>query len=355
MATLRDPAMPASALPAHQVRRRTAISTVGAIAGLILVVVLALAPEWSDAGTMNSLVQILTLLCLAQMWNLLAGYGGMVSIGLQLYVGIGAYSVVFFGNNHGVNAFLCVPLALLVGAAIAMLLAGPAFRLRGGYFAIGTWVMAQVASELVAKSTALGGGTGTSLTVLDGIDPVVRINTTYWLALVAGAGSVLIVYVLLQTRVGSALFAVRDAEPAARSLGVRVTQTKLIAFVIAGAGSAFAGAVIALNLINIQPTDAFSVTWTADMIFITLIGGLGTIEGPIIGTIIFYVLQQWLQNEGQLYLIVLGAIAVAVTVWLPEGIWGWVASRYGISLFPLSRRVRNLDLSESTSTPSAKQ
>jgi branched-chain amino acid transport system permease protein len=318
-------------------------TTASRIAGGLLVVavaVLALAPYWGDPSTTNSLVRFLTLVCLAQMWNLLAGYAGLVSVGQQLYVGLGAYCLVFFGNNHGVNPFLCVAIAAALAAAVSVPLAGAAFRLRGGYFAIGTWVMAEVGRLLVANSSSLGGGTGTSITALVGIDIETRQNVTYWLALASGAGSVLLVLWLLRSRMGAALFAVRDAEPAARSLGVHVTRTKLVAFVISAAGCAVAGAIIYLNLLNVTPNAAFSVNWTAYMIFIAVIGGIGTIEGPIIGAILFYVLQQELADQGAWYLIVLGLVAIVVTIRLPNGIWGWVTTRFGIELFPLGRRLQ---------------
>lgn len=321
------------------VRRRTKTSSAAAVVGVGVIVLLAFAPEWAQPSTTNSLVRFLTLLCLAQMWNLLAGYAGMVSIGQQLYIGIGAYTLVFFGNNHGVNPFVCVAIAGVIGGILALVVAGAAFRLHGGYFAIGTWVMAEVARLLIANTQSLGGGTGTSITALVGIDIQTRQQVTYWLALAAGAGSVVLVYGLLCTRVGSALFALRDSEPAARALGVRVTATKLAAFVISGAGCAIAGAIIYLNLLSAQPDAAFSVNWTAYMIFIVVIGGIGTIEGPIIGTIVFYAMQEWLQSQGTLYLILLGLLAIVVTLRLPNGIWGWIAERFGISLFPLARRV----------------
>jgi branched-chain amino acid transport system permease protein len=307
--------------------------------GVVAVVVLALAPEWGSASTTNSLTRFLTLLCLAQMWNLLAGYAGMVSVGQQLYVGLGAYSLIFFGNNHGVNVFVCVGLAGIAAALIALPVAGAAFRLRGGYFAIGTWVMAEVGRLLVANTTSLGGGTGTSVTAVIGIDITTRQQVTYWLALAAGAGSVLVVYGLLRSRVGVALMALRDAEPAARALGVNVTAAKLVAYVVSAAGCAVAGALIYLNLLRVQPGAAFSVNWTAFMIFIVVIGGIGTIEGPILGTILFYTLQQELANSGTVYLIILGVIAVVVTVRLPNGIWGWAADRWGLHLFAVRRRL----------------
>jgi branched-chain amino acid transport system permease protein len=317
----------------------TTTSRIAVLAGIAVVVVLALAPQWGDARDLNTLVRLLTLLCLAQMWNLLAGYAGLVSVGQQAFVGIGAYTLVYFGNERGLDIFLCVPLAGVIAAILALPIAGAAFRLRGGYFAIGTWVIAEVVRLVVSNIEVVGGGTGTSLTAVIGIDVETRQHVTYWLALAAGAGSVAVVWWLLRSPLGAALRAVRDSEQAAAALGVRVTRAKLIAFVVSAAGCAIAGAVIYLNLLRVQPGAAFSINWTVFMIFIVVIGGIGTIEGPIVGTLLFFALQEWLSDLGTTYLIILGALAILITIRMPNGIWGWLTGRTGVSLFPVGRRL----------------
>ena len=114
-----------------KVVRSTLTSRIALLVGIVVVVILALAPQWGDPSTMNTLVRLLTLLCLAQMWNLLAGYAGLVSVGQQAFVGIGAYTLVYFGNERGVNIFLCVPLAGVIAAILALPIAGAAFRPTG--------------------------------------------------------------------------------------------------------------------------------------------------------------------------------------------------------------------------------
>jgi branched-chain amino acid transport system permease protein len=322
-----------------KVVRSTTTSRIAMLVFIAVVAVLALAPQWGDPSTLNTLVRLLTLLCLAQMWNLLAGYAGLVSVGQQAFVGIGAYTLVYFGNVRGLNIFLCVPLAGVIAAVLALPIAGAAFRLRGGYFAIGTWVIAEVVRLVVSNIDVLGGGRGTSLTAVIGIDVETRQHVTYWLALAAGAGSVLVVWWLLRSPLGTALRAVRDSDQAAAALGVRVTRAKLIAFVVSAAGCAIAGAIIYLNLLRVQPSAAFSINWTVYMIFIVVIGGLGTIEGPIVGTLLFFALQEWLSDAGAWYLIILGVLAIVITIRMPNGIYGWFTQRTGISLFPVGRRL----------------
>jgi branched-chain amino acid transport system permease protein len=329
----------ASATRPFKVVRGTLTSRIALLVGVVVIVVLALTPQWGDPSTMNTLVRLLTLLCLAQMWNLLAGYGGLVSVGQQAFVGIGAYTLVYFGNERGVNVFLCVPLAGVIAAILALPIAGAAFRLRGGYFAIGTWVIAEVIRLVVSNLDVFGKGAGTSVTAVIGIDPQTRQEATLWLALAAGAGSVLVVWWLLRSPLGAALRALRDSEPAAAALGVRVTRAKLIAFVISAAGCAIAGAVIYLNLLRVQPGAAFSINWTVYMIFIVVIGGIGTIEGPIVGTLLFFALQEWLSDLGTWYLVILGVLAIVITIRMPNGLWGWFSQKTGVSLFPVGRRL----------------
>jgi branched-chain amino acid transport system permease protein len=311
-----------------EVERATTASRAGAAAALVAVAVLGTAPLWARTSVLRTLIGFFTLLALATMWNLLAGYAGLVSIGQQAYIGVGAYGLWWLSDSAGLDPVLSVPVAVL------------AFRLRGGYFAIGTWVIAEVLRLLVVNVSQLGGGTGVTVTAASAYDRQTRVYLTYWLAFAVGVGAVALAYLLLRRRLGLALVANRDSETAARSLGVDVYRVKLVVYVVAAFGCALAGAVIYLNLLRIQPDAAFSVSWSAYMIFIVVIGGVGTIEGPIVGTVLFVVVQETLAQYGAWYLILLGLLAVAVALRARHGLWGLVADRTGISLFPVRRRLR---------------
>jgi branched-chain amino acid transport system permease protein len=308
----------------------------------VVVVVLAVAPIWATLGQLRDLVALLTLLTLAQMWNLLAGYAGLVSIGQQAYIGIGAYAFYALGDKAGVHPYLAVLLAGLIAAAISLPSAALVFRLRAGYFAIGTWVVAEVFHLLVLNTSSLGGGAGVSILFVSDIERRTREFATYWMALGLGLGAIALAYVLLRSRTGLALTAIRDNEEGAEGVGVNVLRSKVAVYVIAALGCGLAGAVTYLSLLRIQPDAAFTVNWTAFMIFIVVIGGLGTLEGPIIGTVIFYVLQQQFSSYGVWYLVALGGVAVAFAVWVPRGIWGAIAERFDVHLFPLRRRFRGV-------------
>ena len=327
---------------AFRFERRTRASVIGAIVASVGVVVLALGPMLFQDPVLRTLLQFFYLLALAESWNLLAGYAGLVSIGQQAYIGIGAYALLAFTNHLGVNVFLAVALAGVVAGILALPTAALVFRLRGGYFAIGTWVVAEVYRLIAAHTSKLGGGSGTTLSVA-GTDRELRLFVTYWIALAVGVGSVAVAYLLLRSRLGLALRAVRDREGAASSLGVGVLSTKIIVYVLTSALCGLTGGVIYLSLLRIQPTATFSVNWTAFMIFAVVIGGLGTITGPIVGTLVYFLLQRYLADLGAWYLIILGAVAIVVMLWAPKGLWGFVRDRWGIRLFPVQIRVRRHD------------
>ncbi len=318
---------------------------IGASVSVLLIVVLASFPFWAGSDAMRLVVEFACLLAMAQMWNLLAGYGGLVSIGQQAYIGIGAYALFVLANQLGVNPFLCVLLGGLVAAALAIPTSRVLFRLGGGYFAVASWVVAEVYRLLVANVSALGGGSGESLTALIGISKDTREAITFWIAvalLVATTGGV---YWLLRTRLGLALTAIRDNDVAAESQGVDVARTKLIVYVLAAFGTGCAGALYFLSALRVSPDAAFGMDWIPLLFFTVIIGGIGTLEGPILGTLLYFTLRQTLSDYGAWYLIGLGLLAIVVMIRFPRGIWGELAARFGWRLFPVQRLLRDPALS----------
>jgi branched-chain amino acid transport system permease protein len=326
-----------------RVEHATRSSRIGLVVFAVLLAVLAAAPLWGGRQDLRLLAEIYAYVALASLWNLLAGYAGLVSVGQQAYVGLGAY--VLFGLTivAGVHPLLAIPIAGLLGAVVAIPVAALMFRLRGHYFAIGTWVVAEVFRLLASQISALGGGSGISLPI--GIVTSIgsrqeREFIIYWLALAILVAVLVAIFVLLRSRYGLALTAIRDNELAARSNGVDVTRVKLVVYVLTALGTALVGALIFLQKLRISPDTAFSVNdWTAFVIFITVIGGIGRVEGPIIGTIVFFILRQTLADLGSLYLLMLGVVAIAIMLKAPKGIWGLVADRFGWQLLPLERRL----------------
>uniref|UniRef100_UPI003F499BDF branched-chain amino acid ABC transporter permease n=1 Tax=Nonomuraea bangladeshensis TaxID=404385 RepID=UPI003F499BDF len=322
-----------------KVRRTSRSSWIGLAAAVPLLVILADLPFLVGRGTQQSLVTLFALIVLGTMWNLLAGYGGMVSIGQQAYIGVGAYGLVYIADTLGLNPLLAVPLAAVLAGLVSLPISFLVFRLAGGYFAIATWVVAEVLKLGVSQVDRLGGGSGVSLRAYRDFVPDVRIAVVYWLSLGAAVAAVAVTYLLMRSKLGLGFTAIRDDMAAAASLGVGVTRARRIVFVVAGAGSGLAGAMIASNSLRIQPDSMFSVQYSAFMLFIVVIGGIGSIEGPIVGAVLFYVLQQWLADLGTWYLIVLGLVAIVVVLFLPGGVWGLLSGQGRIRFFPVGYRL----------------
>lgn len=332
------------AAPAVRVEHASRSSRVGAVLFILLFVALAAAPFWGGRQHLRLLAEVYALIALASLWNLLAGYAGLVSVGQQAYVGLGGYLLFALAMLLGLPALWTIPLIGLLAAAVSIPVAALIFRLRGHYFAIGTWVVAEVFRLVAAQISALGGGSGVSLPVgiVLAIAPSRQLRefVIYWIALGLMVAILVLIFLLLRSRYGLALTAIRDNELAARSSGVDVGRLKLFVYVLTAAGTAMVGALIFLQKLRISPDTAFSVVdWTAIVIFITVIGGIGRLEGPIIGTLIYFVLRELLADYGTVYLLTLGAVAIAVMLKAPKGIWGLIGARFGWQLFPLARRV----------------
>jgi len=327
-----------------RVEHATPSSRVGVALIAVALVVLAVAPYWGDRQMLRLLAEIYAFVALASLWNLLAGYAGLVSVGQQAFVGLGGYVLFALAILLGVHPIAAIVIAGPVGALVAIPVAALIFRLRGAYFAIGTWVVAEVFRLLASQVSVLGGGSGISLpaAVVVAMAPSrqMREFEIYWLALTLTVTVLGAIVILLRSRHGLALTAIRDNELAAQSNGIDVWRIKFIVYVLTAFGTAMIGALIFLQKLRISPDTAFSVNdWTAFVIFITVIGGIGRIEGPIVGTIVFFLLRQALADLGSLYLLMMGAVAIVVMLWAPKGLWGMIAGRLGWQALPLQRHL----------------
>lgn len=299
-----------------------------ALLGALAVLAVTL-PLWASRYWVLLSVIFFLYLALAQMWNLLAGYSGLISLGQQSFIGLGGYTLAVLCVYHGVPVWIGVPAAGIVAMLFALLVSVPIFRMRGAYFAVGTWLVAEALAVSFSNWSYVGYGMGIF------IKPAYQLTLTqiYYAALCVGAGSVALVYVILRTRLGLNLMAIRDDERAAETLGVAVFRCKLSCFLIAALITGIAAALVYLHLIFIQPYQAFSVDWTVRLLFIVIIGGMGTIEGPVIGTVIYVALHQIFSEYPSVSMLVLGLTAIAVMLVAPEGIMGTLRERLGFALF----------------------
>jgi branched-chain amino acid transport system permease protein len=353
-----DVAVPGISPPTDQalgVRTGTRLATAGLVAACFAVVALAAAPALVPRSLLQDVTLVFLLVALAQAWNLLAGYAGMVSVGQQAFVGVGGYGLFALVTLIGIDPLVATPVAALVGALLAIPLGAVVFRLRGPYFAVVTWVVAEILRLALAQWKDLGGGTGTSLprlvtntmmgleataTILGIRNAAAREVVIYWAALALAVAVVAVVYLILRSRLGLALASLRDNEVASESIGIDATRAKFKVYVFAAFVGAFAGALIFLQKGRISPDAAFSVIdWTAYIIFVVVIGGIGTIEGPILGAILFVILQAYFADLGPWYLIGLGALGIVIILVAPRGVWGTLAHRFDFHIFPTRRRL----------------
>lgn len=313
---------------------RVALGSMAAVLALLM-----FAPAVLGAGAIDRLTALFIYVILAAMWNALAGFGGLVSVGQQVFFGLGAYFTIRLADA-GLNPFVALFAAAIVTGALSIPLSLFMLRLKGGEFAIGMWVVATLAHLLVNLDGLIQGETGTSLISLNVYDSGTRRATIYWLALAAMATLLGALFILMRSRAGAAMQAIRDNEEAATSVGVRVIATKRLLFVLAAFGIAVAGGLWLATATTFQPKTYFNVQWTAYMIFMVLVGGIGKFEGAILGAILFFVIETFFGAAGVWYLIGLGATALIFSLYLPRGLWGEIERRYDFQLLPVGYRLK---------------
>jgi len=307
----------------------------GAAALAALVAVLVVLPSFASEYVVGNVAfRIFEYAALAQAWNLLAGYGGLISLGTAAFVGIGMYGTA----KLAISAGLPVVPAMLAGgglaAAFAALVSPALFRLRGLYFVIATLVLAQALGIWMVNWNGLGGSLGLFLT-----NTAPTPSERYYTALVIAAATTLLVGGVLRTRLGLSLRAVRDNEDAAQQMGLSTFTTKLWAFLISAFVMGVVGGMQANWQGKIEPYGAFSLNWTVDVVTIAIIGGMGTIAGPLLGAVLVIYLGEWLADYPEIHVAITGAILILVIRFAPYGIWG-----AGIHLAGLARRARRRSL-----------
>jgi branched-chain amino acid transport system permease protein len=345
-----DEAGPLRRAPRRRLSLLYALRTLCAAA----VILLAGAPFVFATTDVVLLTEFMSMLVLAVMWNLLAGYADIVTVGQQAFVGVGAYAFFGFAALLNVDPILSIPLAGIVALLVAVPAMAVVFRLRTAYLAIGTWVVAEVVMLIAGKLDAFGGGSGTSLPIAIvlafGRGRSDRLAVIYWLAFALAAVTLATTYFLLRSRIGVGLTAMRDNEEGAAAIGVNITGARILCFLGTAPFLGMAGAIITLQKLRIAPAASFSITdWTVFVIFNVVIGGIGSFEGPIIGTIVYFVLRQYLGELGTWNLILLGTFSIALILVEKRGLWG-LCRRFLLTedLIPIAHRPASHSLERST-------
>ena len=287
------------------------------------------------------MVEISCYIAVAQMWILLAGYAGLVSVGQQAFMGVAGYALFIFAQLWGINPFIAVPLSLIAPAILAVPTYGVLHWLDGPYFAIGTWVVAEVMRLLTSNFYYVNAGAGMSLRVMQDYDAHTRnIGVTLLCALmlvVTVGGS----YWLLRSRYGLALTAMRDNPVAAASQGVNVNRLRFLIFVATAMGVGLAGAIYFMAQLRINPPAAYDPQWTNIAIFIVMVGGIGSIDGVLIGSLIYCLADRWFGDYGSICLIVLGLMPLLTALYAQGGVWRLICKVIDPPWFPIRRTLIN--------------
>jgi len=311
---------------------------------VIAVIVLLTLPLWGKSvlPQYNYVVFIIGLMSvyisIAQMWNLLAGYSGLVSLGLQMFVGVGAFTLAAFSQYLGVPLILGLLLGGLVSVVIAIGLSYLLLRMRGMYFAIATWMFSQALVLVIVKFPLFGKGQGLFIPAARALTEVQK----YYFSVVLVIAVMIMIVILLRSKLGLGLFAIRDNDTASQTSGVPLFRSKMIVMVITSFVTGIAGGVYYVaGTAWVQPYNAFDIlTWTVPAVFAVVIGGIGTITGPVVGGVIYVFLSQWLATlswMGSLNMVILGVIAVAVILAAPKGIVGSLQERFGFEIISARR------------------
>ena len=291
-----------------------------AAAAVILLAVLPLS-GLPRSWTLYALL-FLIYLAMANMWNLIAGYSGLISLAQPAFLGLAGYTLAI-GSWYSVPWYAGLLGGAVLAGIFAFLIAFAVFRLSGIYFAIGTLVVPEALRIAFyiwrpIEDSLAGGGAGYTVKGLGSLG----IQEIYWLALVVGLASAVIVRVILRSNLGLGLAAIRDNQAAAASSGINTFRIKLYPFVIGAVITGLAGGIFYMYQPFIEPISTFNVKWTMIILLATVIGGLRTEGGPIIGSIIVVFLYFLLANYGDYSLLIQGVILIVIMLLSPQGIVG---------------------------------
>lgn len=304
---------------------------------LIWIVILAgllTLPLWAPQYLLLVLLLSFLYMAYGQMWNLLAGYAGLVSLGQQIFIGLGGYSLAVLTEYYGVPVWIGVLTGGAFAALFALFLATFLFRMKGVFFTIATWITAEALVVFFSNWEYVRQGQGFF------IRSAYDLTTThfYYAALVLGLGSMALVSGILRSRLGLGLMAMRDNEDAAETMGVDIFRSKIYCFLIAAFVTGLTGGVFYLSQVFIQPYAAFGISWSVAVVFLVIIGGIGTIGGPVIGALVYVLLQQYLSEFVGISMLILGVIAITLILVAPKGILGTIQEKFGFEIFS-SRRI----------------
>ena len=299
---------------------------------VVALYVLGLTGAFSN-NTMRYLFKIFLYITMGSMWNLMSGFTGMTSLGQQVFVGIAGYSVAVMTTTYKMSFWMGILVGAVIAVIFALLLSFVLFRMEGMYFAVATWLVAEAVRTWFTSWKYVNQGGGMTVRT----SQIPKIGSLYILALTLCVISVVIIFLLLRTKTGLGLTAMRDDAGAASAVGVNIFKSKLLCYIICSLFIAIAGGLFFLNKGSVLPSSAFGIDWTVSMVFIVIIGGIGTVSGPIVGAVIYVLLDEFLSHYPGWSNIILGAIAILVILFLPSGIMGTLQKKLHFEIFSQKR------------------
>ena len=300
------------------------------------IVVLCYVLPFTSLGSSNMTrlgINIALYATLAEMWNLLSGYAGMLSLGQQLFIGVSGYAIAVTCTTYGLPFWVGFLVGGVLSAMLAFLLSCLLLKMRGMYFAISTWVFAEMVKILFTGWDVVNYGGGMSIK----ISPYPSATLQYILCVTLCVVSILIVYALMRSKMGLGLIAMRNDLDAAAGVGVNIFRTRMICFMISGFITGVASAMFYLFKITIYPNGGFSSEWTIALVVSVIIGGSATIAGPVVGAVVYVALFNFLSNYAGYSNVILGLIAIVVILVLPRGIIGTLQHKFHFELFSARR------------------
>jgi branched-chain amino acid transport system permease protein len=314
----------ASVLGGRRLARPRPRSVVLALLALAGLVVLLLAPTYLLLGSeQRTLGSVFMFVALAQAWNIIGGFAGYPSFGNVVFFGLGGYTTAILMAKAGASFWLTLPAAAAVGVLFAVLMGVPVLRLRGHYFAIATLGVAEGVREVVINLDGLTGGNSGITVPAVGPEAVTSYpgnSGFYFYFLALALAAVAVVWLVSRSRFGFGLRAIAQDEDAAAAAGLNTTRAKVTAFALSALITAPAGAIYAFQQVTIYPARLFDVEITVLMVIMVVLGGSGTVLGPVIGAVALQYLSEWLRtNYTDLHTMIFGAIIVLAVVLLPMG------------------------------------
>jgi branched-chain amino acid transport system permease protein len=298
--------------------------------GLLAAAVLLLPMALSNDYYLNLLVLTLLYAGLASSWNIVGGIAGQFSLGHTAFFGIGAYTSTILNNYAHVSPWLGMLAGAAISAAMAVLIAWPTFRMRGVFFAMATLAFGETVRILLIYSRKFVQlPYGLSIDFKPSFAGMV-FSERWAYAYLCGAYLVVVLaaaFVLSRSYTGFYLRAIRDNEDAADAAGVRVRHYKLLAFVVSALLTSIGGTLMAQYILYIEPGSVFTISFSVDLALMAILGGVGTLAGPVIGAAIALPLREFLvealgQQGAGMHLVVYGLLLVVIVVLLPEGLLG---------------------------------